>query len=828
MEFIMLIKSIELHGFKRFALTMWDVFKYSPEHKIQLLLGSNGSGKSSIMRELSPLPANSGDFRPGGSKIIEIEQAGHHYKLTSSFTGSPKHSFMMDGCELNTGGTGQVQKDLVASHFNITSDVHEVMVGLTNFTTMSVATRREWFTRLSNINFNYAIGIYQKLKSKLRDVDGALKFQQSLMVSESAKLLDAQAVIELEKEVNETKQLIDYLIDAKSQIHIHNSPIDDVHDRLRTHMAGFKATIQSILGSTDMPPIEALSVVKATAVAELTIGKKQYANYLEQLEELQSLIRNVEKISVTELQNLDQEISHTENSIERLKSNIKYLKTPRDPIVLSNAIELAYDTLYEHIKDLPSNSDKRFSKANYESFKIKLSNTQIEIQKLQQLLTTINNQITQLEHFRDHKQTTCPQCNHIWSQGYDQHKYQDLKSKSVNISEQLQSLNAVVIETEKAIQDILDYFSHYQVIVRCRDQISVLEDVWKYIGEHDLITNQPSMIIQILEQSKYDIPLLLDIQKLNEKLSDLQKLAAIKSSNQITDIEKLKRQHLQLEDLIIATQQHIKEHNTTIEYLDRVSSFYREMEKYIIILETDVRQHDLAYKQKIASLKHQTLSDLIRSMQLTLNDRQHQLNTSKTQSAVVANIQKNIDDLTLQQYTLSAMVAELSPKDGLIAKSLSGFINSFVNKINRIIAQIWLYPFELVPIDLESDGVDLDYRFEVKVNNQTMIPDIGKCSSGMREVVDLAFRIVAMGYLGLDHAPIYMDEFGKSMDSAHRIKAFDVISKMIMHSNYSQIFMVSHHEQSYGSLKNADIVVLSPDNVVIPTGSIINQVITTH
>jgi len=336
------------------------------------------------------------------------------------------------------------------------------------------------------------------------------------------------------------------------------------------------------------------------------------------------------------------------------------------------------------------------------------------------------------------------------------------------------------------------------------------------------------MIIQILEQCKYDIPLLLDIQKLNEKLSDLQKLAVIKSNNQITDIEKLKQQHTQLEDQITSIQQQIKEHNITVEYLDRSSAFYTQMERYILILETDVRQHDLAYKQQIASLKHQTLSDLIRSMQLTLNDRQHQLNTSKTQSAVVANIQKNIEDLTLQQYTLSAMVAELSPKDGLIAKSLSGFINSFVNKINRIISQIWLYPFELVPIDLESDGVDLDYRFEVKVNNQTMIPDIGKCSSGMREVVDLAFRIVAMGYLGLDHAPIYMDEFGKSMDSAHRIKAFDVISKMIMHSNYSQIFMVSHHEQSYGSLKNADIIVLSPDNVVIPTGSIINQVITTH
>jgi hypothetical protein len=209
-------------------------------------------------------------------------------------------------------------------------------------------------------------------------------------------------------------------------------------------------------------------------------------------------------------------------------------------------------------------------------------------------------------------------------------------------------------------------------------------------------------------------------------------------------------------------------------------------------------------------------------------DKQNTLNVSTIQSEIVKRHQAQISELESQKEILTYMVAELSPKDGLIARSLSQFIDNFVKKINRIIAQIWSYPFELLPIN-NSDELDLDYKFNVVVNANsgvnTSVPDITKCSSGMREVIDLAFKIVSMHYLGLENAPIYLDEFGKSMDVIHRVKAFETITQLLAHSNYSQIFVVSHYEQGYGSIKNADMIVLNSDNVAIPANHIYNQVV---
>ena len=65
---------IELKGFKRFALNNINYFKYSPHERHQLILGTNGSGKSSLLGEMSPLPADPRNYTKDGYKKIEIER----------------------------------------------------------------------------------------------------------------------------------------------------------------------------------------------------------------------------------------------------------------------------------------------------------------------------------------------------------------------------------------------------------------------------------------------------------------------------------------------------------------------------------------------------------------------------------------------------------------------------------------------------------------------------------------------------------------------------------------------------------------------------------
>ena len=77
----------------------------------------------------------------------------------------------------------------------------------------------------------------------------------------------------------------------------------------------------------------------------------------------------------------------------------------------------------------------------------------------------------------------------------------------------------------------------------------------------------------------------------------------------------------------------------------------------------------------------------------------------------------------------------------------------------------------------------------------------------MQEIVDLAYKIVFMKYMGLSDSPLILDEFGRTMDATHRDTAYNIIDR-VFSSNFNQIFLVSHFESMYGRFVNADLVQL--------------------
>ena len=79
-----MIKEIILNGYDRFFLNNIESITYSPKQKFQLILGSNGSGKSSLLSELNPLPINKADFRENGFKEIIREKDGSTFVIKST------------------------------------------------------------------------------------------------------------------------------------------------------------------------------------------------------------------------------------------------------------------------------------------------------------------------------------------------------------------------------------------------------------------------------------------------------------------------------------------------------------------------------------------------------------------------------------------------------------------------------------------------------------------------------------------------------------------------------------------------------------------------
>ena len=156
-----MIKEIILNGYDRFFLNNIESITYAPKQKFQLILGSNGSGKSSLLSELNPLPINKTDFRENGFKEITKEKNGSTFVLKSTIN---KNSFKKDNIELNPGGTKKVQLNLIREYFNLTPRYNNVVLGIEKLTTMSTNDRKQYLREMSTVDYAYGIYLYNSLK----------------------------------------------------------------------------------------------------------------------------------------------------------------------------------------------------------------------------------------------------------------------------------------------------------------------------------------------------------------------------------------------------------------------------------------------------------------------------------------------------------------------------------------------------------------------------------------------------------------------------------------------------------------------------------------
>ena len=119
----MKLKEAIIKKFKRAALSGHENFHFKFSSPIHFLLGSNGSGKSSLQSYLAVRLPDANDFRVGGSWCIRFVDSNLPYEIGAEFTKQgTKHWFNLGEERLNEGGTGTVQKQLIERHFGIRVD----------------------------------------------------------------------------------------------------------------------------------------------------------------------------------------------------------------------------------------------------------------------------------------------------------------------------------------------------------------------------------------------------------------------------------------------------------------------------------------------------------------------------------------------------------------------------------------------------------------------------------------------------------------------------------------------------------------------------------
>lgn len=812
----MFIYELELHQCKRFSLRDITTINIRPTSKTQMVLGSNGAGKSSILKMgFSVMPANASDFHKGGYKKLKVLHNGQEYSLSTIFEkSSPEHEFICNGENLNIGGTGAVQKELIREHFKMTQEIQDVLSGEEKFTEMSPLRRREWITKLSDTDFTYVLGLYAKVKRGARDAAAVVKHNNGRLVTESAKLMSPA---DLETLVNRSKHFTDELNMLLQECGNSNDNVDVLNNTLRAEHNAFIQFITTGLKKTNVraPDLD----VSIRSEEELDRLINQYnvginGHHLV-MEELCSAFQHYElqMRELTVVEGMDEVYLRTrakelEDAIVTETANLRSGE-PFENIDFKGQIAQAILTFRGEVQALDSEQRELYDIGivNERRGRLDRLNTAVNM-----LSNNIGNVEGRLQHIDQCKEMGCPKCGHTFKNGIDPSEKESLEQSLVNGNLKLVDYNAMITDVQEYMEKANRHQALVQHIEKFRRNNSEAANFWGYIDRagglelgKDLIP-AINLYMRDVEVSKIIFQHMSDLKPIKEAIATIDSISADKSGIR----EMYYTYQSRINDLTDRIRKEDAELDLLVDYSLRQTAFTTFTNA---VCEKLDRLGDLQ-DRLIEGFRQSEIRRLIKDDQVALAMVETSLTETEIQSGIVNDIRKDITTVTVEEQAYKLLMNALSPVDGLIAEQISIYINAIIDRINAVIARIWGYNMAIKPCNL-TDG-DLDYKFPLyTVSADNDIPDISKGSDSQVDIVNQAFRLVVYKFLDLHDYPLYLDELGRSFDEVHRHNLIPAIKDLIDDSTYSQIFMISHYADGQNSYPNSEIIVLDDSHVTL-------------
>ena len=788
----MKITKLILKNFKRLYLSNINYIEYEPKNYIELILGQNGSGKSSLVFSLTPLPADlTREYDEDGYKEIFIEHNNSVFKLGSYKKGN-NHSFIKDGKELNDGNTRKVQLVLVKEYFNITPDIHEVMTGIKNFTTMSVNERKNWLTNIADVDYNYSISVFNKLKSRHRDISGALKILNTRLVNIEKNELSENDIKILKKEHDTVNEIIGDLLESKTDVSIHKdigleSVLDSLNDDLMKVLKNSNQKVNYDKIKND--------IIKYNG--QIDINKKDIEKLILELKN----IINKEKINNSDEKPFINKIESLTKTRDTILKN-QYLKfnNIRDVNVLFNNIYSdLLDVIVKSLEyvDIDASVEKNILVNNdISKLTTLLNNEDIKFNKLLIIKNT-------LESNKDNSSITCNQCGNTWIDKYDDKTYKLTLTKIDNSIEKLDKLKNE-LSCKKEIMDLM--FKKKELINEVTKYLNndLLHPILEYITitRNLKIGYDVSIIKDVLFALLNDIKKWDTVNDLNFELNKLKTSVDIIRSSRIAlmNVEVINKERVEstIHDKYLENKELsiiINKNEKDILNINKIREIRSKIQNTLLQIKNNT---ELDYE----NIRNNSINELIKIFRLKTSDIEILIKDSEFTNNTIKDVKQEILDLENKKRVLTLLIKELSPSEGLIAKSIMNFLNNFTNDMNELINSIWTYDMQVLPCTIDN-GSDLNYKFPLMINNneEDAIIDVSKSSSGMQEIINLSFKIISMYRLGIDDYALILDEYGKSLSIDHKVKAFNIHNTLV-NFNFDQIFIISHFENQISLLTN--------------------------
>lgn len=807
----MRIVSILLEGFSRFPLRDGIPFYHEFTHKLTMFNGRNGAGKTSLLNELTPLPADKSNYcSKTGYKKIVIEKSNDIYTLISDFRGKVSYSFLLNGEELNTANLVTAQRELVYKYFGVTQVIHDIMVDKEHFCTMSLINRKKLFSSITHLNIDSVLDGYNKLREELKNNQLLVKTVTSNLLSEEQKLISPEQQELNRQNLLDIKKNTDNLLDFRTGLQrcLSTNTSEDVYGQAFGAYMMLKTNFKRNSVLLTAYPFKDLNRYKEKNTSRISINQTKLNNYYTQLEDKHKELALLETNNAANRSSL---VEYRTNLIEltkRMTDSIRFFKNYKE---LDNNTNLAVykleATLPEILRNLQTNEgfdgERLYTVDKYNQHLEQKKNLLDRLQNLNANEIAIKNNLKQIEGTSG--DISCPKCNHSWPVKdallASQHREEELQAILV----QQTAIRSEMRRVESYIEEVTEYFTLFRQLNAIRKETQdILKPLWDIVQEKNLIFIDPTNILTYVNLLGLDLSNIDEIKKYEQEIEkltlEIDSMIIMESSSQEHVLNAISYLTEEVNDLQLE-KQHLLEEANNIRLSERLHTIFITLASKFESTKDELTAFNMdTLVREITSI----IDDELRNLRITtisLEKEQHQLDTVKYG---IDRYKKEIDDLQENIKVLELAIKELCPKTGLIAKSVSSFLNTIIANVNSTVERIWDYKMVLREINVGTDP--LNYKFKVDVEDSLEVADISVISSGMKEIIDIAFKQVLYRLLGFDGYPFFLDEAGAKLDIHHRSKYFHMLSDFINNSNYGQIFLITHIDTAISTYREVEVV----------------------
>lgn len=818
------ISQVVIYRCKRLSLSRIKKLIWNMENDLQIVLGTNGSGKSSLLNQICFLPANASDYEKDGYIIIDFIYNGKCYRVSSEFKNGNKHSFIVYEDEgpvyLNDRGTASAQRELVKQHFGITPEIKALIQGKLKFTDMAPAARQNWVTQFSTVDMSTAFKLFNAVKTLARESTATLKHINERIAKETNKLLESKEFEDLGNQAVSLQEKLTTLMMNKDPSVTGN--VKQWSDRLESTLAGMNAVANKIL-DFDIPYLELSPEVCFNCLDDIDDGIKDVDSRLQSKQELlthcnkeyvalEGLLNTMKDSGLHGAKDLEERSKALAEEIAQLQSNFReFFKVDicsGDSVRFATMV--AYPELQQIFTAMADNRDGRYSKSIFNQKQERHKELNFSLNRNMQAKGKLEDRLL---HIGCAEGINCPKCNHGWKLGVGGNEEESIRSEITKAENSIVKLQSEMQELSEYLEEANQFsrlVTRYTQVVNKAPELRVL---WDRLSDNMLFCTNPAESFRLINAWQSDVQNAFKIETLDEERRNidvaLSRLAAMDGSDHLTE----KGQGL-LDNIESVTQ--------TVAFLKRQRA---ELVKYkanmtkIMDMHLKLSEHiedlDDVIEQLLKTLLNSEVGGEISDLQSQLAIVQSTLNQKNSLETIIQDLKQSGEQVTMDRDAYIEIMRALSPTDGFIAEQLQGAIHSIVDHLNAIISFVWTHDLIVLPCGLH-DG-ELDYKFPFQVDgNVDDVDDIADGSSAQLEIFNLAFRLLAYTHLGLPGYPLFLDEIGKAFDEQHRINLMAYVKEMVGTEQFSQAFLISHYAANHGSFLNADVLVLNNSNITVP------------